>query len=148
MGKETTPKHSLRFCDSWCSTFPDIKAYTFHQTMTGAWSQIDHTYVTKNLLEHSQKWEINPARILNADHWMVSTNLTNSTIPENGKGRWSISLRIYKDATFKKTVKNARKEAADKLNNHTPKQRTLENNSQTIYAEFKHLILSEACKIE
>jgi exonuclease III len=87
-------KHMLRLGDGWRSTFPDTKAYTFHQMATGIKSRIDQIYVTNNLLERSQEWKINPTGILNADHWMVSAKVSNSDIPETGKGRWSISPRV------------------------------------------------------
>ena len=98
-------KHTLWLCDGWRSTFPDTKSYAFHQTATGARSRIDWIYIMNRLLECSQKWEINPTGIPNADHWMASINLVNSAIPEAGKGRWSISPKIYKDTAFKKTIR-------------------------------------------
>ncbi|KAF8219378.1 hypothetical protein L208DRAFT_1551242, partial [Tricholoma matsutake] len=141
-------KHTLRLHDGWRSTFPDTKAYSFHQIATGIHSRIDRIYVTNSLLEWSQKWEINPTGIPNADHWMVSTNLVNSAMPETGKGRWSISPKIHKDITFKKTVREARKTTIETLDNYTPEQRTMMNNPQTTYATFKDKIMSQARKRE
>ena len=75
---------------------------------------------------------------------MVYASLSNSAIPETGKGRWSISPRIYKDTAFKKTVRKTGLLTTEKLRKYIPEQTTIENNPQAIYAELKHLIMTEA----
>ena len=74
---------------------------------------------------------------------MVCTSLSNSAIPETRKWRWSISPQIYKDTAFKKTVWKTRLLTTEKLRKYIPEQTTIENNPQAIYAEFKHLIMTE-----
>jgi len=69
-----------------------------------------------------------PTGVPNADHWMVSTTLNNDAAPKTGKGRWSISPKIYKDTTFKKTARKAGREAIRKLNEYSQEWRTAENN--------------------
>jgi hypothetical protein len=79
---------------------------------------------------------------------MVSAKLSNSNILKTGKGRWSISPKIFKDAAFKKTVQSIGKEVIRKLNEYTPEQRTDQNNPQTIYFDFKTKIMEGARKRE
>lgn len=107
-------------------------------------SQIDQISINGTLLESSQEWTINPTGIPNADHWMASAKLSNSDIPKTGKGRWSISPKIFKDAAFKKTVQSIEKEVICKLNEYMPKQRTDQNSPQTIYFDFKTKIMEGA----
>lgn len=124
--------------------FPVKKAYTFHQTATGARSQIDQIYLTNSLLECSHEWGIKPTGMPNADHWIVSMKVSNNAIPKTGKGRWSISPKIYKDPAFRETIRKVGKEAIGKLDNYTPDIRSVDDNPQTIYTEFKKTIMSKA----
>ena len=139
-------KQTLGLYDSWCTTFPDTKVYTFHQAAISACSRLDQIYITADLLDSSQTWEIKLT--MNADHWMVLTKLSNNASPENGIGRWSVSPRVYKDIAFKKMTRRARKAAMEKIKQYKPEQRTAENTPQTIYLEFKQTIMTGARRRE
>ena len=143
-------KSILGLWDGWHATFPAEKAYTYHQTSTGIRSQINRIYLTKSLLEGSHEWKIQPTRIPNTDHWIVSMKISNTDIPETWKGRWSISPKVYKDTAFWEMVslRKVGKEAIGKLDKYAPNHRTVEDNPQTIYTEFKESMMSEAWKRE
>ncbi|THU79217.1 hypothetical protein K435DRAFT_875717 [Dendrothele bispora CBS 962.96] len=67
--------------DGWRDTYPDKKAYTFHQTATGSQSRLDRIYATSSFLTSSREWNIEATGIRNADHKMVTVHVSNEEAP-------------------------------------------------------------------
>ncbi|KAF5334028.1 hypothetical protein D9758_017420 [Tetrapyrgos nigripes] len=61
-------KLSTQLRDGWRDTYPDTKAYTFHQTVTGSQSRIDQIYATDPILAASREWKIESMGVPGADH--------------------------------------------------------------------------------
>ncbi|KAE9392442.1 hypothetical protein BT96DRAFT_1057262 [Gymnopus androsaceus JB14] len=78
-------------------TFPDKKSYTFLQTATGSQSRIDRIYASDKIMETAKEWKIHASGIPNADHSLVSVQITSESAPTTGRGWWRIPEYVVKD---------------------------------------------------
>ncbi|KAJ3978489.1 Endonuclease/exonuclease/phosphatase, partial [Lentinula detonsa] len=81
-------KMRLHIRDGWRTTFPDTKSFTYMQSATGVQSRIDQIYMSDVMLETAREWRITESGIPNADHSLISVQITSEEAPWIGKGRW------------------------------------------------------------
>ncbi|KAG9220267.1 hypothetical protein CCMSSC00406_0006332 [Pleurotus cornucopiae] len=139
-------KTDLRLRDGWRHTRPDQRSYTFMQPVAngGAKSRIDRIYVTEQLLQKSNEWQINHSGLANTDHWMVSTRVTNAEAPHQGDGRWCIPERVIEDRAFRNKAKELIGSAWREIVEGKNSPRTEQSNPQKTYTKLKHDILENA----
>ncbi|KAF8902961.1 Endonuclease/exonuclease/phosphatase [Gymnopilus junonius] len=141
-------KYETRLLDGWRNTYPSQKAFTFVQNNEQhSQSRIDRIYLTEGLFQMAREWKIETSGIPNADHRMVSVKIANDSMPELGKGRWSMPLHLIKDEPLRKYVQERGKEAEDKVK-RLGVRRTDDQNAQLIYAAFKKDVRDMARKRE
>ncbi|KAE9383054.1 hypothetical protein BT96DRAFT_1041062, partial [Gymnopus androsaceus JB14] len=80
--------------------FPDKKNFTFMQDATGSQSRIDRIYVTDPILETAREWNTRTSGIPNADHDLVSVQITSENAPLTARGRWRFPEYVVKDKDF------------------------------------------------
>ncbi|KAJ3999732.1 Endonuclease/exonuclease/phosphatase [Lentinula boryana] len=135
-------KMSLHIRDGWRTTFPNMKSFTYMQSATGAQSRIDRIYMSDVMLETAREWKIVESGIPNADHSLISVQITSEEAPWIGRGRWRIPDYVIKD---KDLLEHARKkgiEAEQKLKELTTRTETA--NSQLIWNTFKTSLINRA----
>ncbi|KAF5343921.1 hypothetical protein D9758_012103 [Tetrapyrgos nigripes] len=137
-------KLSTQLRDGWRDTYPDTKAYTFHQTATGSQSRIDRIYATDPILAASREWKIESTGVPGADHWMVSVLASHTDAPSIGRGRWMIPKHIIKDKTFMQYALRKGLETDVELDRVYTQGRTMDQNAQLIWHHYKTDILRVA----
>ncbi|KAF5352050.1 hypothetical protein D9758_009406 [Tetrapyrgos nigripes] len=137
-------KMSTQLRDGWRDTYPDTKAYTFHQTATGSQSRIDRIYATDAILTASREWKIEPTGVPGADHWMVSVLASHTDAPTIGRGRWAIPRHIIKDKTFMQYTLKRGLETDSEMNKIHTLGRTADRNAQLTWYRYKKDILEVA----
>ncbi|KAJ3735976.1 hypothetical protein DFJ43DRAFT_990645, partial [Lentinula guzmanii] len=135
-------KMMLNVRDGWRMTYPDKKSFTYMQTATGVQSRIDRIYMTDTLMETARDWRIEDSGIPNADHRMISVQITSEGAPWIGKGRWRIPDYVIKDKNILKYVHAQGIEAEQQLQALT--ERSTNINAQIIWQSFKAKITNKA----
>ncbi|KAF5336211.1 hypothetical protein D9758_017781 [Tetrapyrgos nigripes] len=83
-------KIMLNLKDGWRDTYPTTKMYTYpstrRQSNTSSQSRLDRIYVKPTVLKTAREWKIEPNGVPNADHLMVSVQVTTANAPNIGKG--------------------------------------------------------------
>ncbi|KAF5318883.1 hypothetical protein D9758_019008 [Tetrapyrgos nigripes] len=137
-------KISTQLRDGWRDTYPDTKAYTFHQTATGSQSRIDRIYATDLILAASREWNIESTGVPGADHWMVSVLASHTEAPTISRGRWTILRHIIKDKTFMQYALKKGLETDLEMDKVHTQGRTNDRNAQIIWHRYKIDILQVA----
>ncbi|KAJ3966449.1 Endonuclease/exonuclease/phosphatase [Lentinula raphanica] len=135
-------KMSLRIRDGWRTTFPDTKSFTFMQSATGVQSRIDRIYLSDVMLETAREWKITESGIPNADHSLISVQITSEEAPWIGRGRWRIPDYVIKDKDLLKYARQKGIEAEQKMTDLTERSSTL--NAQLIWSTFKNQLVNKA----
>ncbi|KAF5335926.1 hypothetical protein D9758_018330 [Tetrapyrgos nigripes] len=139
-------KISTQLRDGWRDTYPDTKAYTFHQTATGSQSRIDRIYAMDPIMAASREWRIESTGVPGVDHWMVSVLASHTDAPTIGKGRWTIPRHIIKDKTFMQYAMKKGLETGLAMDTVHTQGRTTDRNAQIIWYHYKTDILRVACE--
>ncbi|KAJ3791785.1 hypothetical protein GGU11DRAFT_761312 [Lentinula aff. detonsa] len=126
-------KMRLNIWDGWRTTFPDTKSFTYMQSATGVQSRIDQIYMSDRITESG---------IPNADHSLISVQITSEEAPWIGKGRWRIPDYVIKDKDLLKYAHQKGIEAEQKLTELTAQSSTL--NAQLIWETFKKQLVNKA----
>ncbi|KAJ3892876.1 Endonuclease/exonuclease/phosphatase, partial [Lentinula edodes] len=135
-------KIMLKLRDGWRSTNPNDRAFTYMQSATGSQSRIDRIYVTDSVLETAREWKIRESGVPNADHNLVSVQVTSEEAPWIGRGRWRVPDYVVKDKDFLSYAREQGIKAEQELKSLTT--RTQINNAQTIWHALKSKIISKA----
>ncbi|KAE9387765.1 DNase I-like protein, partial [Gymnopus androsaceus JB14] len=136
-------KMYLQLKDGWRTTFPDKKGFTFLQDATGSQSRIDRIYVTDGILETAREWNIRTSGVPNADHDLISVQITSENAPFTAKGRWRIPEYVVKDRGF---LDHAREQGiiAKKELEELNMERSPGKNPQQIWNTYKQKIIQKA----
>ncbi|KAE9382860.1 DNase I-like protein, partial [Gymnopus androsaceus JB14] len=135
-------KQSLQLKDGWRTTFPSRKSFTYLQTATNSQSRIDRIYVTEKHLETAREWKIRASGIPNADHNMVSVQITSENAPTHGRGRWRIPEYVVKDKDMLEYVHQQGIIAQKELDSLTNRSQSC--NPQTVWNTFKTKLIEKA----
>ncbi|KAJ3817517.1 Endonuclease/exonuclease/phosphatase, partial [Lentinula raphanica] len=135
-------KLSLNLRDGWRSTFPSTKAFTYLQAGSGVQSRIDRIYLTDPMLETAREWQIRESGVPNADHSLISVQITSEDAPYVGKGRWRIPDYVIKDRELLEYIRKSGIEAERTL--RALPVRTQDGNAQLIWQSFKTKISNKA----
>ncbi|CAK5278422.1 unnamed protein product [Mycena citricolor] len=132
-------KSKFTLVDGWRATYPDTRNYTFRQphALGGALSRIDRIYVKTASFENTFDWGIQRIGI-ETDHDLVWAKITTADAPTVGKGRWVWPAHIMKDRNLAEFILQSGLElsaALEELKNNN--NRTVENNAQTLWTNFK-----------
>ncbi|KAJ3991447.1 Endonuclease/exonuclease/phosphatase [Lentinula boryana] len=135
-------KLNLHLRDGWRATFPSTKAFTYMQAGTGVQSRIDRIYLTNIMLETAREWQIRESGIPNADHSMISVQISSEDAPYIGKGRWRIPDYVIKDKELLQYVRKTGMESEQALKALSVRSPTM--NAQSIWHTFKTKISNKA----
>ncbi|KAF5344330.1 hypothetical protein D9758_013248 [Tetrapyrgos nigripes] len=100
-------KLMLNLKDGWRDTHPATKLFTYIHNPnceTSPQSRLDRIYVKPSILRTAREWKIQPTGVPNADHQMVSVQITTASAPNIGKGRWCIAPHQLKDTKLIKMI--------------------------------------------
>ncbi|KAJ4496616.1 hypothetical protein C8R41DRAFT_895100 [Lentinula lateritia] len=126
-------KTLLQLRDGWRLTNPDDKSFSYMQLAMGSQSRIDRIYVTDAIMETAKEWKIRETGVPNADHSLISVQITSKEAPWFGKGRDKDLMAYAREQGIK-----ARKEL-ETLTEQTPTK-----NAQTIWYSYKMCLVRKA----
>ncbi len=136
----------LMLADGWRTTFPTVRAYTFHRG-TGAnatFSRLDRMYVTPRIFDSAREWRICEAGV-RTDHSLVLVQLTPENAPVVGQGRPTFPLQLIKDKKLAKEIKTRGLEAMRELTEiETLGIRSKDVNPQRVLYTFKLEVMKMA----
>ncbi len=132
---------SLNLTDGWRETEPTRKQYTFLQSATGSQSRIDRIYVKRTLHDNAEDWDFQGPGF-HTDHKLVTCSIANYGAAHIGPGRWALPHTLLTDAPFQATMKTLGEELQLKL--ERMRERTNDDNPQTLYNTFKTKLLEKA----
>ncbi|KAJ7172880.1 hypothetical protein C8R43DRAFT_874043 [Mycena crocata] len=137
-------KSYLNFTDGFRQTFPNTKAYTYHQKATGSQSRIDRWHTTHALFPQSFEWQIRTVGVL-TDHKMVMVRVTTTNAPTTGPGRWVLKKHLLKDQELSDFIQERGMAVQDEMKKmKTLPQRDPDWNPQTVWADFKRDLVLRA----
>ncbi|KAG1734855.1 Endonuclease/exonuclease/phosphatase [Suillus occidentalis] len=127
---------SLNLQDTWRHTHPNTRLFTFNSN-TNSLSRLDRIYTSTSHIESVSDWKAHQCQIP-TDHNLVSARYAPPGLPHIGKGRWSWPIGILTDTKLLKKIESLGIELQNEIeNNHLEENRTIDNNPQTSWEQFK-----------
>ncbi len=124
----------LDMVDGWRERNPTERAFTYMQVATGSQSRIDRIYLSRELMQQANDWNITGAGI-RTDHRLTSVGLANNDAPYMGKGRWAVPQALLSDTPFLRMLQDRGLQLQSELD--TQSERTALMNPQIAMASFK-----------
>ncbi|EPS92778.1 hypothetical protein FOMPIDRAFT_1080763, partial [Fomitopsis schrenkii] len=126
----------LELIDGWRISEPDTKEYTYPQRGAQSKSRIDRIYVSPDILQASNEWEINTTAIP-TDHKIAAVKISTENAPYVGRGRWIMPAHLMLDQEYVKQIIELGRKAIEEAHKAAGQLRTTDNNPQKILKRFK-----------
>lgn len=155
-------KSEFDLVDGWRTTNEHALQFTYKQyngsDRNPIFSRIDRIYVSENILERSNEWEIFETAHTESDHGTISVKILEEDAPSKGPGEWHLDPKIITYPGFKQLAEAALVELEAKLkyyetslnkahgNEHKIRNLRRRTNPQLIWAHYKAKIKSAGIK--
>ncbi|KAJ3925805.1 MAG: hypothetical protein NXY57DRAFT_1051616 [Lentinula lateritia] len=135
-------KTLLQLRDGWRLTNPGDKSFSYMQLAMGSQYRIDRIYVTDAIMETAKEWKIRETGVPNADHSLISVQITSEEAPWFGKGRWRIPDYVIRDKDLMAYAREQGIKARKELETLT--EQTPTKNAQTTWYSYKMCLVRKA----